>query len=260
MFAYRLTLAYDGTDFVGWQTQTPRSIAEGKAPRAQRTIQGEVESCLSKIARAPVGVVGAGRTDSGVHALGQVASFALPTEIEASDLARAMNGLLPEDVRVLEAARAPEGFDARRDAVSKVYRYALDIGPVRLPQRRRFAGWSPSPLDEKRVREVAALYRGRHDFASTASSGGSVRTTIRSIRRSEVALSADEMVYEVEADGFLRKMVRSLVGGLLAAGRGALSVADLERALEARDRGSWPPPAEACGLALVRVEYPPVLE
>jgi len=154
-------------------------------------------------------------------------------------------------------AVAPPGFHPRRSAVSKLYRYELDCGGVQLPQRRRFAAFSPRPFDEAAVREAASLYLGRHDFASLASSGGSVRTTVRTVTRSEAAFAGPTLVYETEADGFLRKMVRSMVGGLVAAGRGARSPEDLARALEACDRRAWPAPAPACGLTLVRVSYPP---
>jgi tRNA pseudouridine38-40 synthase len=118
------------------------------------------------------------------------------------------------------------------------------------------AGHVPWMLDPDRVASAAALYRGRHDFASVASAGGSVRTTVRTICRSEARFEGATLIYEVEADGFLRKMVRSLVGGLVAVGRGASSVDDLGRALDAQDRSAWPPPAPACGLTLVRVDYP----
>jgi tRNA pseudouridine38-40 synthase len=245
---FRVTLAYDGTDFLGWQLQRPGG---------GRTVQGVLEEALGRLGGGGrVAVHGAGRTDAGVHALGQVASFDLPRDIEAGELQRALNGLLPEDVRVLEAAPAPPGFHARKSAVSKVYRYELDCGGVPLPQRRRSAGHVPFPLDEGAVRETAALYLGRHDFASLASSGGSAKTTVRTVLRSEAAFAGPTLVYETEADGFLRKMVRSMVGGLIAAGRGALRPGDLARALEARDRRAWPAPATARGLTLVRVSYP----
>ena len=244
---YRVTLAYDGTDFLGWQLQR----------RAGRTVQGVVEEALSCLAAGQrVAVFGAGRTDAGVHALGQTASFDLPREIEGGELRRALNGLLPEDVRVLDAAPAPSTFHARRSASSKLYRYELDCGGVQLPQRRRFAGFVPGPLDEGAVRAVAALYLGRHDFASLASAGGSAKTTVRTVRRSEAAFTGPTLVYETEADGFLRKMVRSMVGGLVAAGRGTVAVEELARRLEARDRRAWPAPAPARGLTLVRVLYP----
>src|SRR6266436_7054768 len=166
MALYRVTLAYDGTDFRGWQTQRPDR---------GRTVQGELEGALSRLAGgARVAVAGAGRTDTGVHALGQVASFELPRVLAPDDLTRALNGLLPGDVRVLTAAGAPPGFHARRSATGKLYRYVLDTGPVQLPQRRRFAAHVPFSLDRDRVREAALLYLGRHDFASLASAGGSV--------------------------------------------------------------------------------------
>jgi tRNA pseudouridine38-40 synthase len=247
---YRVTLAYDGTDFLGWQLQRP-----GRG----RTVQGALEEALGRLAGgARVAVAGAGRTDAGVHALGQVASFDLPREMPAAELQRALNGLLPPDVRVLDAAPAPPGFHPRRSAVAKLYRYELDYGAaVQLPQRRRFAGFVPGPLDAEAVRAAAALYVGSHDFASLASAGGSARTTVRAVARSEARLDGAALVYEAEADGFLRKMVRSMVGGLVAAGRGAVSPEELSRALAARDRRAWPPPAPACGLTLVRVSYPP---
>jgi tRNA pseudouridine38-40 synthase len=247
--SYRITLAYDGTDFLGWQRQHAG---------AGRTVQGELETALARlVGGAEVAVAGAGRTDACVHALGQVASFALEREPAPSELQRALNGLLPADVRVLVAERVPEGFHARREALSKLYSYVLDCGGVQPPQRRRFAGCVPWALDEPAVRAAAALYLGRRDFASLASAGGSVKTTVRTVTRSAATFEGTALVYEAEADGFLRKMVRSMVGGLIAAGRGAARPAELARALEARDRRAWPPPAPACGLTLVRVSYPP---
>jgi tRNA pseudouridine38-40 synthase len=243
---YRLTLAYDGSEFLGWQSQRE----EG------RTVQGELERALARLARGQrVPVAGAGRTDAGVHALGQVASFELARSLPTDKLQRALNALLPADLRVLAAAEAEAGFHARRSARSKLYRYELDCGGVPLPQRRRFAAWIPGLLDEPTVQATAALYLGRRDFASLASTGSSVKTSVREVTRSRAVFGERGMLYEVEADGFLRKMVRSMVGGLMAAGSGALSVGELERRLAARDRRLWPPPAPACGLTLVRVVY-----
>jgi len=245
---YRVTLAYDGTDFSGFQLQR----------RAGRTVPGAVEHALARLSGgARVAVLGSGRTDAGVHALGQVAAFELEREIEPAALQRALNGLLPADVRVLDAARAPLGFHPRKSAVSKLYRYVLDCGGVQPPQRARYAAFCPGALDEAAVRAAAALYVGRHDFASLASSGSSATTTLRTVTRSEAVFEASTLVYEAEADGFLRKMVRSMVGGLVAAGRGTLGIDELARALRARDRRAWPAPAAARGLTLVRVDYPP---
>lgn len=245
---YRLTLAYDGTDFEGWQVQ---------ARAGARTVQGVLQAGLSRLAGgAAVRVAGAGRTDAGVHALGQVVSFELQRTLEPAALARGLNAVLPDELRVLAAAFTDPGFHARRSAVSKHYRYLLDTEPVQNPLRRRYVAHLPGPLDEGRLREAATLFLGRHDFASLQSSGGSVKTTVRTITRSEACLEDACLRYEVEADGFLRRMVRSLVGGLLAAARGELGVAELRAALERRDRRHWPPPAAARGLTLVRVAYP----
>jgi tRNA pseudouridine38-40 synthase len=255
MTTYRLTLAYDGTDFAGWQVQRPGA----------RTVQGTVEDALRRLSGgARVAVAGAGRTDAGAHALGQVASFVLERAWPSADLARALNALLPDDVRVVAAAAAPEGFHARRHATGKLYRYVLDTGPVQSPLRRRGAGHVAWTLDGEAMRAAAAVFVGRHDFASLSSSGGSVKTTVRTIRRSEMgrddaasAAGGQAWVYEVEADGFLRKMVRSIVGALVETGRGAWTLGRLQAALQARDRRAWPAPAEARGLTLVRVDYAP---
>ncbi|HUG53743.1 MAG TPA: tRNA pseudouridine(38-40) synthase TruA [Vicinamibacteria bacterium] len=260
--SYRVTLAYDGTDFLGWQAQRAG---------AGRTVQGTLEEALARLGGgARVAVAGAGRTDAGVHALGQVVSFSLPTPWDSAHLQRALNALLPPDLRALDAAPCAEGFHARRDARSKLYRYVLDSGGVQLPQRRRFAGHVAWRLDETRMRGAAALFVGRHDFASLASAGSSVKTTVRTVSRSEIRRESGEgmegragapagggatFVYEVEADGFLRKMVRSLVGALVEVGRGAADLAHLEAALRARDRRAWPAPAAARGLTLVSVRY-----
>ncbi|MCU0241726.1 MAG: tRNA pseudouridine(38-40) synthase TruA [Vicinamibacteria bacterium] len=251
---YRLTLAYDGTEFAGWQIQSTRV----QAP----TLQGTLEAALLQVNRQQaVRVQAASRTDTGVHALGQVVAFELAEAWDAERLERALNALLPPALRVVAARTAAPDFHPRRDARSKLYRYTLDTGPIRWPARRHFAAYSPIALDERRVLECAAFYLGRHDFASLASAGGSVKTTVRTVRRSDVDFQdllprTRTLIYEVEADGFLRKMVRSLVGGLMAVGSGRLTIANLRRALEARNRSAWPAPAAACGLCLVRVDYP----
>ena len=252
---FRATLAYDGTGFQGFQSQSAGA----------RTVQGELEAALGRLAKGGrVAVHAAGRTDAGVHAVGQVACFDLPRTMDPVQLARALNAMLPADLRVLEAAESPAAFHARKSASSKLYRYVLDSGPVQLPTRRLFAGHIPFSLDHRTVAEAAALYVGRHDFASLASSGGSAKTTTRTVFRAEArwelpSPGTETLVFEAEADGFLRKMMRSMVGGLVAAGRGAMTVVELRRALDARDRSAWPPPAAARGLTLVRVEYDAVI-
>jgi len=244
---YRLTLAYDGTDFEGWQRQ-----------REGRTVQAALEQALGRLAGgAAVRVAGAGRTDAGVHALGQVASFELTRRWEPPRLLRALNALLPEDVRALELSAVPSDFHARRSAISKHYRYTLDTQPVQSPLRRRYAAHAAGPLELRALRAAAAAFVGRRDFASLQSAGGSVKTTVRCVSRCDATLLDGTLSVDVEADGFLRKMVRSMVGGLLAVGHGTWSVEALHAALERRDRRGWPAPAEARGLTLLCVVYPP---
>jgi tRNA pseudouridine38-40 synthase len=244
---YRLTLAYDGTDFEGWQRQ-----------RQARTVQGVLERALARLAGgATVSVAGAGRTDAGVHALGQVASFELARVWEPPQLQSALNALLPDDVRALELRHAASGFHARRSALAKHYRYTLDTQPVQCPLRRRYAAHAAAPLDVAALRAATQAFVGRRDFAALQSSGGGVKTTVRCVTRCEAGLADGALVVDVEADGFLRKMVRSMVGGLLAVGRGSWSAEALREALERRERRGWPAPAEARGLTLVRVAYPP---
>ncbi len=249
---HRLTLAYDGTDFEGWQVQKRRGA---------RTVQGVLEGALRRLAGgADVRVASAGRTDAGAHALGQVASFELGRAWDARELLRALNALLPEDVRALELEEAPPGFHARRSALRKHYRYTLDTADVQSPLRRRYAAHVAGPLDVKSLCQAAALFVGRQDFASLQSAGGTVKTTVRTVERCEARFEAGTLTLDVEADGFLRKMVRSMAGGLLAVGRGGWSVDELREALLARERRRWPAPAEARGLTLMRVVYGPEFE
>jgi tRNA pseudouridine38-40 synthase len=252
---YRLTLAYDGTDFSGWQIQAEEVGA--------RTVQGVLEVMLTRLSRGePVRVTAAGRTDAGVHALGQVVSFDLPRSIEPEALGRALNAMLPADVRVREARLVSPEFCARRRASGKHYRYVLDTGAFQLPGRRGGAAYAPMALDEQAVCAAAELFLGTRDFASLASSGGSVETTVRTITRSCARFEdlaempgGRVLTYDVEGSGFLRKMVRSIVGGLIAVGHGTATRAHLNRALAACDRSAWPAPAPARGLTLVRVDY-----
>jgi tRNA pseudouridine38-40 synthase len=250
MARFRITLAYDGTDFEGWQIQA-------RSSRKPRTVQGSLEDALARLSGGNrVAVAGAGRTDAGVHALGQVASFELPREISPDRLLEALNGLLPRDVRVLGAHLATPDFHARRSALTKLYRYVLDTDPVQPPTRRRFAGHVPGRLDERAVAEAAASVMGRRDFASLRTAGSDTKTTVRNLIRSEACFDGGTLLYEVEADGFLRQMVRNLVGAFVAVGQGRMSLEALASALEARDRRQWPAPVEARGLTLVGVRYP----
>jgi len=243
----RVTLSYDGYGFAGFQAQDKDK---------GRTIQHEVEQALQRLhAGAFIRIEGSGRTDQGVHALGQVISFRVPRPWPENELARALNSTLPKDIRALASAPVPDHFHARRSAVSKHYRYLLDVCETQHAVRRRHAGHTGFELDRLIMDRVAALFLGRKDFASLRNAGTDVKTTIRHVTRSEVHWDDSTMVFEVEADGFLRRMVRAMVGGLISAGRGAATVESLAAALESCDRREWPAPAGPEGLYLVSVRY-----
>jgi tRNA pseudouridine38-40 synthase len=243
---FRLTLEYDGSDFLGWQRQ-----AEGT-----RTVQQTLEEALLRVTGAPAPVVGAGRTDAGVHAEGQVASVRLDTALEPAALRRALNALLPADLAVAEAAQAAPGFHARRDARRKTYRYRIWNAPVRSPLRARHSHHVAAPLDLEAMAAAARLAVGTHDFRSFQTAGSEVGSTVRTLYRADVLGQAGQEVrVEVEGDGFLRHMVRNLVGTLLRVGRGRDVPESLGAVLAARDRALAGPAAPGHGLTLVRVDY-----
>jgi len=240
------TLEYDGSDFEGWQSQ----------PGEHRTIQDCFESAVQQITGEKVRVDASGRTDAGVHALGQVVSVSLETELGAEVLMRGLNARLPQDIVVLECREVPADFHARRSARAKLYRYSLWNGPLRSPLRRRQSYAYPHALNIDRMRQAAADLVGTHDFASFAASGSSVQTTVRTLHRIEIRGDAGaEIVFEVEGGGFLRHMVRNLVGTLLEIGQDRRPVHGLAKLLEAQDRSLAGPTAPAEGLVLVAVRY-----
>lgn len=243
----RVTLSYDGYGFAGFQAQDRDR---------GRTVQDEVEAAVQKIQDGVfVRIEASGRTDQGVHALGQVISFRARRPWPANELARALNSVLPRDIRAMDSQPVPVDFHARRSAVSKHYRYLLDACPTQHAVRRRYAGHTGFNLDPGAVEAVAALFLGRKDFASLRNTGTDVKTTVRNVTRSEVHWEDSTLVFDVEADGFLRRMVRAMVGGLIAGGRGAQTVVELEAALESCDRSHWPAPASPQGLYLMSVTY-----
>lgn len=243
----KLTLAYDGTDFVGWQRQ-----AKGVS------VQGLIEDALGRIEGGPVTVHGAGRTDAGVHALGQVASVRLTAAIESTQLARALNAVLPPEVRVLSAEEAAADFHARYSATGKVYEYRIVNGPLLSPFLRRYA-WHVTPrLDLDVVRSASTTLLGRHDFAAFQGSRARVASTERTIHRIEWEAGAGPdlpLVMHIEGDGFLRHMVRNIAGTLVEIGLGRRPMADLGAILASGDRTRAGPTAPPCGLFLVRVLY-----
>jgi tRNA pseudouridine38-40 synthase len=247
MASFRLILEYDGRDFEGWQAQ----------PGAHRTVQGTLSEGLTRIIGGAVRVTGAGRTDSGVHAEGQVASVEAETKLEPGALQRALNGVLPADLAVVEAQAVPADFDARRGALSKLYRYQVWNGPRRSPLREARALFVSKPLDLAAMRAASAQLVGVHDFASFQAAGSSVTCTVRELMRCEwLGEAGGELALECEGTGFLRHMVRNVAGTLLEVGQGRRAPESLSGLLAARDRTLAGPTAAAHALTLVRVDYP----
>ena len=254
----KLTLAYDGTDYVGWQRQ-----ANGVS------VQALLEDALARIEERRVTVSGAGRTDAGVHALGQVASVQLRCALDNRTLVRALNVMLPGDIRVLCAEHADAGFHVRHGARSKTYRYRIVTGGVLSPFERRYAWHVPQALDCPPMRDASVLLRGRHDFAAFKASGSTPSTTVRMIFRCEMdSLGADSLApgdgmtrsgslitFEITGEGFLRHMVRTIVGTLVEVGSSRRDPASVEQAIRSGDRRQAGPTAPAHGLFLVRVGY-----
>lgn len=249
MACYRLTLAYDGTAYAGWQVQAG-------AP----TVQGTLEAALARIVGAPVRVTGSGRTDAGVHALGQVASFACDTRLSPSELRRALDACTPADICIHAIEPAPDGFHALRDAVAKRYRYALQTGPQRDVFCRHLVWHLREDLDLEGMQSAARCLVGRHDFRSFEAAGAPRRTSVRTIHQLTFepysCHGVPSLAIEVEADGFLYNMVRNIVGSLVLVGQGRREPAWLREVRDARDRARAGPTAPPQGLMLVRVTYP----
>lgn len=246
MRTLKLTVAYDGTEYVGWQRQGTGV-----------SIQGLLEDALARFEGAPVAVHGAGRTDAGVHALGQVASAQVTVSHPADVLARALNASLPADVRVMSVEDAAEGFHARFSARSKTYRYVIRNAPIVSPFERAHVWHIPERLDRAAMAEGAAALVGSHDFRAFRSVGGAVTSTTRAITRSEFIADSDptHLVYEIAGNGFLRHMVRTIIGTLVEVGRRQRAAASVSTLLQGGMRGDAGATAPAQGLFLVRVDY-----
>jgi tRNA pseudouridine38-40 synthase len=243
---FRLGLEYDGSEFAGWQVQ----------PGGQRTVQGTLHEAFQRVTGCEVRVIGAGRTDAGVHAEGQVASVVVETELTPDRLRRALNGVLPPDLAVWECVLAAEGFHARYQARSKLYRYRIWNGESRSPLRAARAHHVPSALDLEAMRHAAALLLGTHDFAAFQTAGSAVRSTVRTLERLDIeGEPRGEILLLIEGDGFLRQMVRILAGTLIEVGLGRRDGAGLPAVLAARERSRAGRTAPAQALTLVRVTY-----
>lgn len=248
----KLTIAYDGADFHGWQHQP-----------GIPTIQGALNDAASKITQEKIFMNGASRTDAGVHALGQVAQFKTQSSLSALEFQRALNALLPPSIRVVAAEEMGPDFHARWQAQGKTYRYRIFRGRVLPPFEYRRALHYPWPLDEAAMAEAARKFEGEHDFSSFAASSGSEdddrnRQMIREIYSSEIVREPDrdEIAYVVRGRSFLRYMVRKIVGTLIEVGKGRLTPDDIPKLFELRDRSQSGPTVPPEGLYLVALEFP----
>ncbi len=251
MHYFKLTIAYDGTDFHGWQMQKNKS-----------TVQGEIVSVLRRLTQEEVQLNGSGRTDAGVHALGQVANFRTQSGLSAGEFQRALNALLPMSIRIVGAEETGPAFNARWSAKGKVYRYRIYRGKVVPPALWRYVLHYPFPLDEEAMKEAAGRFVGEHDFSSFAASTGSEdddkeRNMVRKIYAAELERTEDgeELWFTVHGHSFLRYMVRKMMGTLLEVGRGKLTAEDIEKLFSMKDRSKSGPTAPPQGLWMVRVEH-----
>jgi tRNA pseudouridine38-40 synthase len=247
MRTLKLTIAYDGTNYVGWQRQV-------NGPSVQQMIEEALQPFCAPGVPVP-SVMGASRTDAGVHALGQVASVRVPFETPVDAIHRALNIRLPPDVRVLHVSDAPPQFHARFDSQGKRYRYRIFTGPVLPPFDRWFAWHLPYPSDVDAIRRAAGALVGTHDFTSFEARGTETLDAIRTIDRVEIVATSSEIQVVVEGNGFLRHMVRIIVGSLVDVGAGRQSVEWIARVLERRDRQAAGPTAPPLGLVLEHVYY-----
>jgi tRNA pseudouridine38-40 synthase len=241
---FKLVLSYDGTDFRGWQVQPD-------APTVQGTLLDAAQRFLGPEPR----VIGASRTDAGVHALRQTASLAIAVSLDAAAVRGALNAALPASIRVLSAAEAAPGFDARRAALGKRYAYLVDNGPVAAPLWRRVAWHVPAALDVPAMRAALMALRGRHDFSAFCAAGATAPPVCR-VSAIHVVRRRERVALLISADRFLHHMVRNIVGSAVEVGRGARPAEWLGAVLASRDRTRAGPTAPAHGLVLARVRYP----
>ena len=242
---FQLIIEYDGTRFFGWQRQVDKP-----------TIQAEIERVLSLVTRQPVILKGSGRTDAGVHALGQTASFHCDTRLTPKTFLRALNGLLPADIVIRDCREVPDGFHARYDVLAKTYHYQILNHPVPSVVERHFSWHIQKPLNVKAMSESLYCLVGTHDFKGFEGIGSPRTHTIRTIHLAEIIKNGnDRLRVVIKGDGFLRYMVRNIVGTLVRIGMGKMPPADMERILLSRDRNLAGATAPAQGLFLVEVQY-----
>lgn len=250
----RLVIAYDGTHYAGWQKQ-----------KDNPTIQSQLEGAITTMIGTPAVVHGAGRTDAGVHALAMVANFSTGANIPCPGFLKGLNSMLPDDIRILAVAETGPEFHARRSACAKTYFYNICTAPIQIPTERLYSAHIPGDLDIDAMREALACLNGRHDFSSFEASGSRSpdntegRGAIREIFVGRISLPGPEghIRITLTGDGFLRHMVRNIVGTLIQVGKGKITVHDFTEILAARDRTCAGPTAPAHGLFLQEVHYRP---
>ena len=242
---FRLVIEYDGSEFHGWQVQ-----------RTHRTVQGEIETALRRLAHGPVRLAGAGRTDAGCHAAGQVASVKLTTRLSTGRLQQALNAILPGDVRIVEAAEVEPDFHARYDAMRRAYRYVIE--PRSIPIRRRYAWARAVRAGVAALNEASRPLLGAHDFTTFSKQGSGNGGPRCRITRARWSGRRGRLRFDIESDRFLYTMVRRIVATVVRASESGTGALAIESALEARDRRAAAPPAPAHGLYLMRVRYPRV--
>lgn len=240
----KLTIAYDGTDYSGWQVQPERL-----------TIQGVLEEIFAGIEKRPVHVAGSGRTDAGVHALAQVAAVSLDNAIPVANLRKAVNRLLPDSIRLLSAEEAPADFHPRFDAIAKTYEYRIFRGEVCSPFERRYVHHHPYPLNQDTFLASAPLLEGEHDFSAFATMDDRDGSKVRRIFSSCAWQEGERLIYQVRGSGFLKHMVRNIVGTLIEAAKGNVTSAHIETMLQTGHPKTGQR-APASGLFLASVEYP----
>lgn len=241
---WKATIEYDGTEYLGWQRQ-PQGL----------TVQEVLESVLLRLTGESVAVNGSGRTDSGVHAEGQVANFRVEADRDRRTWMRGLNGLLPRDIRIVDLESVSDAFHARFDARSKRYLYRVLTSEVPSPFETRYRLHHREPLDVEAMRSAGARLLGRHDFRTFTRCPPPGRTTVRTLTALDIWRRGDTITFALEADGFLHTMVRSIVGTLLQIGTGKREPEDIEAILSSRDRTRTGPPAPAHGLFLAEVFY-----
>jgi len=241
----KLLIEYDGTDYLGWQVQPKGS-----------TIQGILEEKIGLLTGEPVRLFGSGRTDSGVHALGQVAHFKTQSQMDIRTMQKALNSLLPPDIVIRKVEEVDEDFHARKHSKSKIYEYRILNRNLRSAFHRKYAWYIPQKLNFTEMKKASLSLIGEHDFSAFRSVGSPTRTTVRRVVRAEWKRGREGSIrFEIEANGFLKQMVRSIVGTLVEIGKDRMNAADFQKILESKDRRKAGPTAPAQGLFLKEVKY-----